>query len=41
MAGVKRMRSFSRSTSSRTATLCTRPADSFGAIFFHSSGLML
>ena len=28
----------SLSTSRRTATLCTRPADSFGAIFFHNNG---
>ena len=32
-------RSISRSTSTRTATLCTRPAESLGAIFFHSNGL--
>ena len=32
------MISRSRSTSSRTATLCTRPADSDGRTFFHSTG---
>ena len=34
----KAMISRSRSTSSRTATLCTRPADSDGRTFFHSTG---
>ena len=32
------MISRSRSTSSHTATLCTRPADSDGRTFFHSTG---
>ena len=36
----KRMRARSRSTTSRVATLWTRPADSFGATFFHSTGLV-
>ena len=33
------MRSRSRCTMIRVATDCTRPADSFGATFFHSTGL--
>ena len=33
------MRSRSRWTMMRVATDCTRPADSFGATFFHSTGL--
>ena len=37
-AETKRMRSFSRSTSSLEATLCTRPAEVPWAIFFHKSG---
>jgi hypothetical protein len=32
------MRCFSRSTTIRVATDCTRPADSFGMTFFHSTG---
>ena len=32
------MRARSRSTTRRVATLCTRPAESFGIIFFHSTG---
>ena len=32
------MRSRSRSTTMRVATLCTRPADSFGTIFLHRTG---
>ena len=32
------MRSRSRSTTRRTATDCTRPADSCGMTFFHSTG---
>ncbi len=34
------MRSRSRSTTSRVATLCTRPAESFGMTFFHRTGLI-
>ena len=37
-AGVKRIRSRSRSTMILVATDCTRPADSFGMTFFHSTG---
>ncbi|SON60144.1 hypothetical protein MSIMFI_01637 [Mycobacterium simulans] len=33
------MRSRSRCTMMRVATDCTRPADSLGATFFHSTGL--
>ena len=33
------IRSRSRWTMIRVATDCTRPADSFGATFFHSTGL--
>ena len=33
------IRSRSRWTMMRVATDCTRPADSFGATFFHSTGL--
>ena len=33
------MRSCSRSTTTLVATDCTRPADSFGMTFFHSTGL--
>ena len=32
------MRARSRSTSMRVATLWTRPAESFGMIFFHRTG---
>ena len=32
------MRSRSRSTTSRVATDCTRPADTRGMTFFHSTG---
>ena len=32
------MRSRSRDTMMRVATDCTRPADSFGMTFFHSTG---
>ena len=32
------MRSRSRSTMTRVATDCTRPADSRGMTFFHSTG---
>ena len=32
------MRSRSRCTTMRTATLCTRPAESWGITFFHSTG---
>ncbi len=32
------MRSRSRSTTMRVATLCTRPADSRGITFFHRTG---
>jgi hypothetical protein len=35
----KRIRARSRSTTMRVATDCTRPADSFGMTFFHSTGL--
>ena len=35
---VKALISFSRSTIRRTATDCTRPAESAGRIFFHSTG---
>ncbi len=34
----KAIRSRSRSTTRRVATDCTRPADSFGMTFFHSTG---
>ena len=34
----KAIRSRSRSTTSRVATDCTRPADSRGMTFFHSTG---
>ncbi|CAB4776247.1 unannotated protein [freshwater metagenome] len=37
-AVTKRMRSRSRSTTMRVATLCTRPADKLGPTFFHSTG---
>ena len=37
-ARTKSMRSRSRCTTIRTATLCTRPADSWGITFFHSTG---
>ena len=33
------MRARSRSTTSRVATDCTRPADRAGMTFFHSTGL--
>jgi hypothetical protein len=33
------MRSRSRSTTIRVATDCTRPAESLGSTFFHSTGL--
>ncbi len=33
------IRSRSRSTTIRVATDCTRPAESFGMTFFHSTGL--
>ena len=33
------IRSRSRSTTMRVATDCTRPADSRGSTFFHSTGL--
>ena len=33
------IRSRSRSTTMRVATDCTRPADSPGSTFFHSTGL--
>ena len=36
--GTKASTSSSRSTIMRSAGLCTRPAESFGMIFFHSSG---
>ncbi len=39
--GVNALISRSRSTISRTATDCTRPADSPGCTRFHSSGLIL
>ncbi len=32
------IRSRSRSTTMRVATDCTRPAESFGMTFFHSTG---
>ena len=35
---MKAIRCRSRSTISRTATLCTRPAESRGRIFRHNSG---
>ena len=35
---TKRIRSRSRSTTMRTATLCTRPADNCGITFFQSTG---
>ena len=35
---TKRIRSRSRSTTMRTATLWTRPADSWGITFFHNTG---
>ena len=38
-AETNAIRSRSRSTISRVATDCTRPADSFGLTFFHSTGL--
>ncbi len=37
-ADTNAMRSRSRSTMMRVATDCTRPADSFGMTFFHSTG---
>ena len=37
-ASRNRIRARSRSTTSRIATLCTRPAESLGAIFFQRSG---
>lgn len=37
-ADRKAMRSRSRSTTSRVATDCTRPADSRGMTFFHRTG---
>ncbi len=38
MAARNAIRSRSRSTISRVATDCTRPADSLGMTFFHSTG---
>jgi hypothetical protein len=38
-AVTNRMRSRSRSTTMRVATDCTRPAESRGMTFFHSTGL--
>ena len=38
MAARNAIRSRSRSTTSRVATDCTRPADSLGMTFFHSTG---
>ncbi len=38
VAGRKRIRARSRSTTIRVATLWTRPADSRGITFFHSTG---
>ena len=35
-----RIRARSRSTNSRVATDCTRPADNLGMTFFHSTGEM-
>ncbi len=37
-AEVNAIRSRSRSTTRRVATDCTRPADSLGMTFFHSTG---
>ena len=38
VADTNAIRSRSRSTISRTATLCTRPAESFGRTLRHNSG---
>ena len=37
-AGTKAIRARSRSTMMRTATLCTRPAESRGFTFFQRTG---
>ena len=37
-AETNAMRSRSRATTMRVATDCTRPAESFGMTFFHSTG---